>query len=224
MVIKGETVMKMHEKIRHIIETTPGLTQKGLAEQMGLNPAAINRMLYGRRHIMVEEVPVIENYLGVTLTQDPKHVIYRQDNAEASKGFSDQPALALEMPLKSWGDMMVPVLGTADDRLSLTERKIVDWVPRHPAQIGINDAFALYAADPAMEPRYMPGELVYVHPGRTPEIGKDCLVIMKDGAAQVRRFLGQTEKSWRFGQLSPEKETSLPRAAVRSLFAVIGRG
>lgn len=224
MVIKGDEPMKMHEKIRHIIETTPGLTQKGLAEQMGLNPAAINRMLYGRRHIMVDEVPVIENYLGVTLSQDPVHLTYHQDSAQRRRGFSDQPAAALEMPVKSWGDMMVPVLGTVDGQLSLGERKIIDWAPRHPAQIGINDAFALYAADAAMEPRYMPGELVYVHPGRMPEKGKDCLVIPKDGPALVRRFAGQTEKNWRVAQFNPARETNLPVKDIRTIMAVIGRG
>ena len=62
---------RIYEKIREILETTPGLTQKGLAERMGLNPAAVNRMLYGRRNIMAEEIPMIEDYLGVRLELSP---------------------------------------------------------------------------------------------------------------------------------------------------------
>lgn len=55
---------RIHDRIRQALETTPGLTQRGLAERMGLNPAAVNRMLYGRRNIMAEEIPIIENYIG----------------------------------------------------------------------------------------------------------------------------------------------------------------
>ena len=42
---------RIHERIRHFLETTPGLTQRGLAEHMGLNPAQVNRMIHGQRKI-----------------------------------------------------------------------------------------------------------------------------------------------------------------------------
>ena len=54
----------LHKWIKSVIDTTQGLTQKGLAKAMGLNPAAVNRMLHGARAIKVDEVPVIEEYLG----------------------------------------------------------------------------------------------------------------------------------------------------------------
>ncbi len=62
---------RLHEKIRILLETTPGLTQRGLADVMGLDPAAVNRMLYGRRGIQAEEIPVIEAYLGQALDLAP---------------------------------------------------------------------------------------------------------------------------------------------------------
>lgn len=217
--------MKMHEKIRQIIETTPGLTQKGLAEQMGLNPAAINRMLYGRRHIMVEEVPVIESYLGLKLSEDPSGIIYHQESGNPQRGFSDQPAATLETPVKSWGDMMVPVFGAKESgRLNLSEKTIIDWVPRHPAQIGLADAFAIYTTASDMEPRYIPGELVYIHPGRMTEKGKDCLVILKNGDALIRRYMGQAEAAIKVTALNPEKESLMNRSDIRSIYPVIGRG
>ena len=217
--------MRMHEKIRQIIETTPGLTQKGLAEQMGLNPAAINRMLYGRRHIMAEEVPVIEGYLGIKLSEDPTNIVYHQENSAPPRGFADQPATAFEVPTKSWGDMMVPVFGAKDGgKLNLSEKTIVDWAPRHPGQIGLSDAFAVYATASDMEPRYMPGELVYIHPGRIPEKDKDCIIIMKNGDAFIRRYGGQTDRTVRLATLNPKKEGTLARDDIRSLYLVIGRG
>lgn len=81
--------MRLHEKIRHHLETTPGLTQRGLAERMGVNPAAVNRMLYGRRNIMADELPVIEDYLGVALDVGRGAAEYQQSTRGAVRGFSD---------------------------------------------------------------------------------------------------------------------------------------
>lgn len=76
--------MRIHDRIRHVLETTPGLTQRGLAERMGLNPAAVNRMLYGRRNIMAEEIGIIENYLGQSLD------LHTANDAK-NRGVSDVP-------------------------------------------------------------------------------------------------------------------------------------
>ena len=78
---------RLHDRIRYILETEPGLTQRGLAECMGLNPAAINRMLHGRRNIMAEEISIIEAYLGRKLDI---HAATSQPRQKA-RGFSDTP-------------------------------------------------------------------------------------------------------------------------------------
>ena len=83
-----EKSLRIHDRLRHILETTPGLTQRGLAEQMGLNPAAVNRMLYGRRNIMAEEIPIIENYIGQKLD------LYFSAEGSAVRGLSDVPQQA----------------------------------------------------------------------------------------------------------------------------------
>ena len=88
-----EKSQRIHDRIRHILETVPGLTQRGLAECMGLNPAAVNRMLYGRRNIMAEEIPIIEAYLGRKL--DIHTTSAAQESAASSRrGFSDTPQQA----------------------------------------------------------------------------------------------------------------------------------
>ncbi|MCP4355376.1 MAG: LexA family transcriptional regulator [Proteobacteria bacterium] len=59
--------VKMYKTIGKVLKETAGLTQKGLAGALGLNPAAVNRMLHGQRKIKVDEVHIIEEYLGVLL-------------------------------------------------------------------------------------------------------------------------------------------------------------
>lgn len=213
--------MRIHERIRQLIETTPGLTQRGLAERMGLNPAAVNRMLYGRRNIMAEEVPIIEGYLGVRLELSaPAHGEYFQEKERpALRGFSDsgqvQDVFRPEAPVSA--PPLVPVYGSR-------RGEAVDWVQRHPAQAGIRDAFAVYIAADEMEPRYFRGELVYVHPGRPAEPGKDCLIETEGGDIAVRRLVRQTDKKLRVAQFNPAQEKDLPRDGIRALLAVVGRG
>ncbi|MBU6475746.1 MAG: helix-turn-helix transcriptional regulator [Alphaproteobacteria bacterium] len=224
---------RIYENIRTILETTPGKTQKGLAERMGLNPAAVNRMLYGRRNIMAEEIPMIEDYLGVRLdlsapappAASPFNIEYRQETPPHGprRGFSDVPAQAA--PRES---NYVPVYGSAagglHKGLNLESAAVADWVARHPAQSGIAGAFAVYVFSDAMEPRYFPGELVYVHPGRPPEAGRDCIIEMQNGDAAIKRYLRQTEDKVRVAQFNPPEEQDIPKDAIRAVYAVVGRG
>lgn len=80
---------RIHDRLRQILENTPGLTQRGLAERMGLNPAAVNRMLYGRRNIMAEEISIIENYIGQKLD------VHTSTVSQVRRGVSDVPQQAV---------------------------------------------------------------------------------------------------------------------------------
>ncbi len=195
---------RIYDRIREIIETTPGLTQKGLAERMGLNPAAINRMLYGRRNIMVEEIPMIESYIGVKLD------------------LSEIPTGAVE-PLSEPWSQKVPVYGLTQG-LDMSAQNVVDWVARHPAQMGIHNAFAIYAPSDLMEPRYFRGELVYIQPGRPVAAHRDCLVEMKHGVVLLRRLIRQEEAAVCVAQYHPPLETELLSSEIKGLYAVVGRG
>ena len=222
--------LRIHDKIRKILETTPGLTQKGLAERMGLDPAAVNRMLYGQRNIMAEEIPLIEEYLGVRLDLSapavPANIEYRQDASPRPRrrGLSDVPP----QPLPSAPENIVPVYGYAagslQKGLNLSNGDVVDWVTRHPAQFGIRDAFAIYVFSDSMEPRYFRGELVYIHPGRPPEMNRDCIIEMKNGDAYIKRFLRQSEEKIRVAQFNPPEEKEIPKSEIKAIYAVVGRG
>lgn len=219
---------RIHDKIREILETTPGLTQKGLADYMGMNPAAVNRMLHGTRNIKAEEIPLIEAYLGTRLDlSHPANTEYRQDaRGQVLRKLSDIPLQQLSPA--SENSAMVPVYGYAagslQQGLNLSNGEVVDWVTRHPAQIGINHAFAVYVFSDSMEPRYFRGELVYVHPGRPPEMNRDCIVEMKNGDAYIKRFLRQSEDKIRVAQLNPPEEKEIAKADIKAIYAVVGRG
>lgn len=215
-------IPRLHDQIRTLIDSTPGLTQRGLAERMGLNPAAVNRMLYGRRNIRADEVPVIEHYLGVKLDlgQDNSRADYRQAMGQRGvRGFSDVASQAIEghegaMPFTP---DMVPVY--RDRRGSET----IDWVTRHPLQLAVRDAYALYVTGDDMQPRYFRGETVYVHPAKPVMTGSDCVIEMKDGTVLLRRLAQKTADKLTVQQFQPSKLSEIALKDVEALYSIIGR-
>lgn len=218
---------RLHEKIRHILSATPGLTQRGLAEAMGLDPAAVNRMLYGRRGIMAEEIPVIEAYLGQSL-----HVAaggpFAPQRESLRRGLSDAGTQA---PLAENGAPamaqtggaslpVIPVYAFGD----MQRRTPLDFVPRHPQQTGIADAFAYYMPDDAHAPRYYAGEIVYVHPTRPPLPACDCVIVEAEGRVRLARLLAQTAQHIRVQDFNAAEEKDIPRKNISALYSVVGRG
>lgn len=80
----------------------------------------------------------------------------------------------------------IPIVGTAAGSvagsIAISER-MVDWAPRPVGLAHADDAYALFVSGSSMEPRYRPGELIFVYPGRPAEPG-DIVVI------QTRRYEG----------------------------------
>ena len=152
--------VQLYEWIKSVIDSTPGLTQKGLAEAMDVNPAAVNRMLYGARKIKVDEMPAIEAYLGQSFKSasytsreatgniPPSSQMQEIYGAGQIPGFRERPGAPYRADAFNWAETLLPVYGYAvgglKTGLNLKKGEIVDWVVRHPALNGIRDAFAIY--------------------------------------------------------------------------------
>lgn len=191
---------RLHDKIREALENNPQLTQRGLAARMGLDPAAVNRMLYGRRGIMAEEIPIIEDYLGLKLTQTPPPAAHSAPQT--------MPENLPPLPVRNMQGDSAPI----------------DWVARHPAQAGIQAAFAIYAENENMAPRYLRGETVYVHPHRPPAPPQDVVLLAPSGAMTLCRLLDNAGDTLRVAFFNPPSEETLPRAGYAAIYAVVGRG
>lgn len=219
---------RLHDQIRDIIRSNPRLTQRGLAERMGLDPAAVNRMLYGRRSIMAEEIPVIEAYLGQrldlgdTAAAAPRSVA----QAPARRGLSDVPQAGVAPP--AHGNIAPPAHGHVLPPVPVRDMQggdtPIDWTPRHPAQAGLPAAFALYVSDDLMAPRYLRGEIIYVHPHRPPAAPQDVIVAAADGRLTLCRLIAEEGDSLRVQFLNPAQEKTIARAGIAALYAVVGRG
>lgn len=204
-------MVRLHDKIRRILDQNPHLTQRGLAERMGLDPAAVNRMLNGRRGIMAEEIPVIEAYLGqrLDLHEDPAAAL-------RPRGLSDVP----QADMVGLPDVMTPV-PVRDLQGGMAP---IDWIVRHPAQAGIRQAFALYMPDDSMAPRYFSGEVVYVHPHRPAAPPQDVVIGFAGGSLQLCRLLDADAQTLQVRFFNPPHETSIARKDVAVIYTVVGRG
>lgn len=123
------------------------------------------------------------------------------------------------------GQRDLPILGEfreGSDDFYFTEGQPKEFVDR-PVQLrGVVNAFALYAGGEVMEPRYAPGELLYVNPNRP--VTKNCYVAVElaDGRGLVRQFLRRNENEIVLRQLNPEKQIHLKTADLRRVCRVIG--
>jgi len=236
-VYDGHMTKQMHEWIKDELGKTPGLTQRGLAEVLSVNPSAVNRMIHGQRKIKVDEISLIENYLGQHFSHPNKadalvvgaseRDAYASLSASAGHtvGFSDQSAMMVSGMAADFSQVPVYRVEKKETGVTvLSENDIIDWVVRHPFQNGIEGCFSLYVFDDTMEPRYFMNELIYLHPGRPPEIGKDCLIVFDDNYVMLAQFLGENRHQVEFKCYNRKKTFAFPRVKIKSLHSIVGRG
>lgn len=188
----------IHHVIKKAIENNPKLTQRGLAGRLGVNPAAVNRMLYGKRNIKVHEVPIIEEYLGVRL-----------------ESLHGAPAGAAEAGALRDTGVVIPVYNRQD--------QLTEWVSSVPHALQAENTFAVYVVSDDMEPRYFQGEIVYAHKDKPPQTGRDCIIKTNDGQRRIRQFLKKENQQVVTHRFHPPQEERFQDSDIAYICAIIGR-
>lgn len=140
------------------------------------------------------------------------------------------PELAEVLPAASpdFGPDEVPVYGyaagTTDDALNLHDGAEIGRVDRHPKQAGINDAFAVYVVGESMAPRFKPGQILYILPGRWPAAGEDVVIELDNGDGYVKEYRRKTQKEIICWQYNPNREWRRPLHQVKAVYSVAGTG
>jgi phage repressor protein C with HTH and peptisase S24 domain len=80
-----------------------------------------------------------------------------------------------------------------------------------------------------MEPRYFPGELVYLHPEKTPNPGDFVFVTFHvpgfaDPVGYIRQYVGQDATHIHLRTLNPRKEDTLSRDRLVAMNTIVGSG
>lgn len=205
----------MIENIKKRIDEL-GLTREGAALQCGLTRDYF-RKLFERPHASPR---------GVTLAKIARGL---ETTPEALMGATTPPR-----PAPSSLDAIMPydvkVMGTAAGShirgaFQLTPGP-VDIVRRPPALLGAPDVYALYVEGTSMEPKYLPGDLIYVHPRKPPRAGDPVVVQCFDGgeseiAAMVGIFVKWTPTHLHIAKYNPQSNVEILRETVKAVHKVL---
>ena len=104
----------------------------------------------------------------------------------------------------------------------------VDYVSRPPQLAGAAEAYAVYVAGSSMEPRYLAGELVHIHPARPVTPGAFVLVQLRPESegetprAFIKRLVRRTASKITFEQFNPPKEIDIKASEIKSIHRIVG--
>jgi phage repressor protein C with HTH and peptisase S24 domain len=202
------------EDIRRGLET-PGKSKSGLAKALGLDPAAVTRLLQGKRLLKAAEIQTVRDYLGPDTAPLPP------------------PEQIIPAPALSRHDMPqdVPVYGTAvggsvgDFQLN---GQTVDYVRRPPALRNALNAFAIYYANDSMYPAYEAGDPIYINPAIHPRPGDNVLIELHPardgtpGAAYVKRLVRKAPTYILVGQYNPPRDDiRFETAKIKAIWRIV---
>jgi len=101
-------------------------------------------------------------------------------------------------------------------------------VDRPASLAGVPSAYAVYVVGASMEPRYFPGELVMIHPGKPVTLGAFVLVQRKpkhDGdppLAVIKRLIKRTASKVTLEQFNPARHFDIKADDIVSIHRVVG--
>jgi phage repressor protein C with HTH and peptisase S24 domain len=134
-------------------------------------------------------------------------------------------------PSRSSLSEKLKVLGMAEcgpDGWSLWNGDVIDMVDRPTSLAGVASAYAVYVVGASMEPRYYPGELVLIHPGKPVTLGAFVLVQKKprhDGdppLAVIKRLIKRTGTKITLEQFNPARTFDIRNDDIVSIHRVVG--
>lgn len=210
----------MRGKIRVALDTNPQLSRGGLAEVLGVVNSAVTSLLKpGGRQIKAHEVPKIEKYLGISLTE------------KTQTSAPNPPPARITAPLRT-GDMPrdVPIMGNAyggDEADFCFTGQITDYARRPPRIERDSTVFGIYVSGNSMSPRFTEGELVYASSARPAAIGDYVIVELKpkregdDTLGYIKQLTKRTASKLIVRQLSPEKTIEFDLKRVKAVHRVI---
>ncbi len=193
-----------------------GLSQPQLAKKVGgITYQAIQQLEGGggSRHLVA-----LPRALGVTAE-------WLQDGMG--------PAPSKPLPARPGTADKLKVLGMAEcgaDGWSLWNGDVIDLIDRPASLIGVPNAYAVYVVGASMEPRYHPGEVVHIHPGRPVDLGAYVLVQRKArGAGEaplavIKRLVKRTAAKITLEQFNPPRTFEIKASDIVSIHRVVGSG
>lgn len=127
-------------------------------------------------------------------------------------------------------EVLGQAIGGVDGRF-LMNGEVVDYVMCPPGLENAPGAYAVYVVGESMEPRYMAGETVFVHPNKPYRKGDYVVVQLHDvdnpdgpPLGYIKRFVAVTPTRLILSQFNPNKELEFERRSVVSIHKIVLAG
>ena len=206
-----------------VIDPVRQLIRDALAERQ-LNMSSVSKKL-GKNHAYMHQFldRGIPARLPETVREQLSEILQvpeSQLKGGGGQGVKFSPGRQARLTYSASSDK-IPVLGGGSS-------EPVEHVSRPPQLAGVNQAYAVYVTASNMEPRYYPGELVYVHPAK-PVTAKAFVLVQiraeREGEApttSIMRFVKRTATKVTLGQLNPPKDIEIKASDLLSTHRIVG--
>ena len=224
----------------------PGQSARGISLRAGLGVDAVRDILRGKSETaQIGTLAGLAKALGGDLSMfapvpegaaPPPPPAFDRLPRDNLVNFAGEPP-AFQLWLKDipvWGTAIgghLTINGVRVEQTSLEAFDIVEMVRRPPSQAGNAKLYALYVAGSSMEPRHEPGDLVYVDPRRSPQIGDDVVVQLRDGnghdgdervtCALIKRLVRRTADGVELEQYNPPARFVVEKKHISAMHRVV---
>jgi SOS-response transcriptional repressor LexA len=218
------------------------------AAAIGMNPTSF-RAYENNQNAYAKHAPVFAQKLGVSIEWLLRGgSVPDQSSPVKFEAPPSSPAPPAYPDIQSWSKD-VPVHGTAlggdlaldavtqamqVEQTVLEFADTIEMVRRPPAFANNRALYAVYVAGSSMEPRYEPGDLLYVDPRRPPSIGDDVVVQLRDGnghdgtdrviSALIKRLVRRTGAGVELEQYNPPLRFKIAGEHIAAVHRVVKLG
>jgi len=191
--------------------------RKALATAIGVSERTLNAYIAGESSPQIDKLQRIADRAGVNLSW-----LVTGEGTEIS---TSSAAADNYKPI----DKRIPIYGTAAGSVIgsiAIKQEPIGWTDRPRGLQSVTGAYALYVTGSSMEPRYFPGELIFINPHRPPRQG-DIVIIQEqlapDGEtlSYVKEFSRRNEKSIVTKQYNPPSNVEFMIQTVKDIHRVL---
>ena len=167
------------------------MTQEELAKAVGKTRGAVAQWETGTFHPRPNTMEAIAKALNVSL--DWLLTGIKADHNQLAPQETNYPneinSPIVHVPSRQSMLLDVPVMGTtaacnAENGTFKLDSSVIDYVRRPPGLITTKDVYALYVEGDSMEPKFISGDLIFIHPRKPVRIGDPVVVQIVKGESE----------------------------------------
>lgn len=221
-------------RLRKAREDAGFRTASEFAKKYGLTESLVRSNENGHRPLTMVQAKIYAKHLGVSW-------LYLMGEVDNTQKINAQKTTTPPVPRKPFPRSNSSVTNDSPDQLKVLgmgEGGQDGWAPFNGQEVetiarpdnlrGVAGAYAVYVKGDSMAPRYEPGEIVHVHPGKPVLRGSYVLVQRNNPAdesqplAIIKRLVRQSGSKVTLGQLNPKKEFDVPAGDIVSIHKIVG--